>query len=104
MLEWRLTAVSSARIAVIFGSHGVFVSYIPNCTVQGAVPAAAGMEVVRTSNCATANPAISDAHALWRFIRPPIPASRGRIPGYGRSTPAQLKPCAARGVAPSNRR
>src|SRR5260370_16519310 len=39
MLEWRPIEVSSALKAVMFGSQGAFGSYIPNCTVQGAVAA-----------------------------------------------------------------
>jgi hypothetical protein len=46
MLEWRLTAVSRVRIAVMVGSQGVLASYIPNCTVQEAVAARAGFNDV----------------------------------------------------------
>jgi hypothetical protein len=64
MLEWRPIAVSSALIAVMFGSHGAFGSYIPNCTAQVAVAARTDFGDVSTDVTASERTmaAIANAH------------------------------------------
>jgi hypothetical protein len=76
MLEWRPMAVSRFLIVVIVGSQGVFVSYMPNWTVQGATAALAGCEAPPRAMPAADNATALTADATRRFmptriIRPP---------------------------------
>src|SRR5216683_5133327 len=76
MLEWRPTAVSRARIAVMLGSHGACVWYMPNCTAQGATAALAECDGSPTRDPTKDSPRAATTDATrrrkpTRFIGPP---------------------------------